>query len=562
MRARVDLEKRGMRPAPADPVPVPPPPVSVLPGPVARGPAPVGPVGPAPQQPPPGPASGRAVRYRAPIPRKPGLFDRYWPAPTGPAHHVALAATFAVALTAALFVTVSRPGLGWLVVGAVAAAGVWLVARTSAGTFPLGRSLWAAAGLVLLAVGTVRAAGWLVALCVPTAALCGSIALAGGRSARGLSAGALAVPVAALRGLRWFVRGGLALGGSGAAARWWRLVAAMGIGAALLIVFGALFASADPAFAELLDDATPSVNGSEIAAGVGRFVVFGWGALGAAYLATRPPTIDLLTPGERRPVRRLEWLLPVLLLDGLFAAFVAVQLGALFGGDAYVRRTAGLTYAEYARRGFWQLVAVTLLTLAVIAVAARKAPRSYLADRVALRTGLGALTGLTLVVVASALARMAAYEDAYGLTRLRLLVAACEIWLGLVFVMVLAVGVRLRNGASRNGGWLARAVVGTGVAMLIGIAMGNPDRLIAERNIDRFQRGGGIDVGYLAGLSADAVPAFDRLPEPQRGCALRRIAAELRREPDAWYEYNWGRSIARRVEPPAPDPLACRSASR
>ena len=53
----------------------------------------------------------------------------------------------------------------------------------------------------------------------------------------------------------------------------------------------------------------------------------------------------------------------------LFALFVAVQLAVLFGGDGYVRATAALTYAEYARSGFAQLVAVAALTLAVAALA-------------------------------------------------------------------------------------------------------------------------------------------------------------------------------------------------
>ena len=59
------------------------------------------------------------------------------------------------------------------------------------------------------------------------------------------------------------------------------------------------------------------------------------------------------------------------MLDVLFAAFVVLQLAALFGGDEHVLRTAGLTYAEYAREGFAQLMAVAALTLAMIALARR-----------------------------------------------------------------------------------------------------------------------------------------------------------------------------------------------
>jgi hypothetical protein len=210
-----------------------------------------------------------------------------------------------------------------------------------------------------------------------------------------------------------------------------------------------------------------------------------------------------------------------------------------------VQETAGLTYAEYARGGFWQLTVVTILTLGVLAVAARKAPRCDGGDRAAMRIGLGLLAGLALVVVISALARMNAYEQAYGLTRLRLLVAACEIWFGLIFLMVLANGVRLRPLGRRKGGWLQKAAFGTGVGMLLVLAALNPDGMIANRNIDRYEATKRIDVYYLGELSADAVPALDRLPEPLRSCALRDIKRRMNLGHDAWYEFNWGRRAAR-----------------
>lgn len=63
-------------------------------------------------------------------------------------------------------------------------------------------------------------------------------------------------------------------------------------------------------------------------------------------------------------------------LVALFAAFVLVQITVLFGGDAHVREAGEPTYAEHARGGFWQLLAVTALALAVLAAAARWAPAS------------------------------------------------------------------------------------------------------------------------------------------------------------------------------------------
>jgi hypothetical protein len=269
----------------------------------------------------------------------------------------------------------------------------------------------------------------------------------------------------------------------------------------------------------------------------------GLGTLGAGYLVAAPPRLDGAdAAGKLWRVRRVEWLLPLAVLDALFLAFVLVQITVWFGGAKHVLETAGLTYAEYARGGFWQLLVVTLLTLAVIGGVARWAPREQPADRLLVRALLGALATLTLVIVASALYRMHVYEQAYGFTRLRVLVSVCEAWLGLVFLMVLAAGVRLRAG------WLPRAVVGSAMVALIGLAALNPDRFIADRNVDRFQASGRIDTEYLSGLSADAVPALDRLKPEWRDCALEAIADRLN-APDAddWRGFNLARARAREI---------------
>lgn len=270
----------------------------------------------------------------------------------------------------------------------------------------------------------------------------------------------------------------------------------------------------------------------------------------------------------------MEWALPLITLNVLFAAFIAVQLTALLGGYDKVLSQTGLTYAEYARQGFWQLLWATLLTLAVIAGALRWAPRGGSRDRALVRSVLGVLGLLTLVVVASALRRMDLYVDAYGLTRLRVSVAAMELWLGLVVVLIMAAGAR-GGAADRPGGarWLPRAVAASGAAAVLAFGLLSPDALVAEQNIARYERlsagqgntqdsqdGQGdtqygrewtaddesIDLAYLQDLSADAAPALDKLPEPLRSCALRGINDALAEDGDKpWYATSLGEYRAR-----------------
>ncbi|MET7864573.1 DUF4153 domain-containing protein [Micromonospora taraxaci] len=397
---------------------------------------------------------------------------------------------------------------------------------------------WAVATIALVAVGTVRAAGWLFALCLLTAVVTGTLALTGGRSPLGMLIAATLPPAATVRALPWAARGLQGRRSRTSDAPIGRILTSLALSAGLLMLFGLLFSSADAVFADLVTGLLPDVSSEGVIDWLVRLLLIGGGLLGGAFLVSRPPDLEGLRPKQPRTAHRLEWTLPLGMLVALFSVFVLVQLTVLFGGAGHVLRTAGLTYAEYARGGFWQLLAVTALTLLVIAVAARRAPKATRADRLLVRVLLGALTALSLVIVASALYRMQVYADAYGATRLRLVVATIELWLGLLFVLVGGAVVRLRAD------WLPRLVIGTAVLALLGLALVNPDRLIAERNVDRYLQTGRLDVGYLSGLSADAVPALVRLPEPVRVCALGQIAAELPR--DGVWETNLGRERARR----------------
>ena len=96
-------------------------------------------------------------------------------------------------------------------------------------------------------------------------------------------------------------------------------------------------------------------------------------------------------------------MIPLALLNTLFLIFVGVQFAVLFGGHDRVLETTGLTYAEYARSGFWQLLVVTGLTFVVIATAWRFAEVRTRRDSIVLRFLLGALLCLTLVVLFSAI---------------------------------------------------------------------------------------------------------------------------------------------------------------
>ena len=433
---------------------------------------------------------------------------------------------------AAVLVPGHRPGLGVGVAALAIALGVPLRGRLRS---PSGLAL-AATAVGLVAVSTLRDAGWIVGPCLLAALATWSLLHSGGRGWRPTALGVLAVPLRGLAGLASLAHGAVRLGAGQRLE--WAVPAVRGVAvtALLLAVFGGLFATADAAFRELFARLALPTPGPML---VARPLVFLAAAalVGAAALVATAPRRDGAIPAYTGPVLRpVEWVLPLLVLDLLFAAFVSVQLTVLFGGRDHVLSTAGLTYAEYARQGFGQLVVAAVLTLGVVATAARVVPRSPATDR--LRTLLlGALCLMTLVVLASASRRLGLYEQEFGFTRLRVSVDAAIAWLGVVLLLVVAAGTRL--GAR----WLPRAVVLSAAAGLLVFALADPDARIAQRNVERFAATGDLDAGYLAGLSADAAPALQALPEPQRSCILRALVPDA----DPWPAYNLSRERARDV---------------
>ncbi|HYM53672.1 MAG TPA: DUF4173 domain-containing protein, partial [Candidatus Dormibacteraeota bacterium] len=200
----------------------------------------------------------------------------------------------------------------------------------------------------------------------------------------------------------------------------------------LLILFAALFAAADAAFAEIAGDLfgwrldLGSLPGRVVLALVAAWVAAG---LLAFVVHGREPASagQVDAAWQRRPRLGTGEALTVLVaIDLLFAGFVILQATYLFGGGD-TRAATGLTYAEYARRGFFELLAVAFvvggLVLALEGFVIRR-PRPYLAATIG-------LVVLTLVVLASAFLRLRLYQDAYGWTELRFYVLAAIAWLAI-----------------------------------------------------------------------------------------------------------------------------------
>ena len=427
-------------------------------------------------------------------------------------------------------------GLNFVLTGVVTAAA--LVAHP--------RRVWwpaAAMSLLLVAFFALRAAKWLLALDLLVAAGLAAVAVVDARTWRALATLPLSLANAVLRGPLAVAAPLGARIGSWIPHEARPFVRGLAVATGLVSVFGGLFFSADAAFAHLTAQALmPDWNVTLFPARA--IVLVGAFALAAAFVVLPAPTAasELPSPwrSKHRRLQRLEWGVALGALDLLFLAFVVIQITVLFGGRTHVLTTAGMTYAQYARQGFFQLLAVAVLVLGVIAWTVSRVDASHPRERLRLRVLLGVLCLLTLVVLASAFRRLELYEEAYGFTRLRISVHAAIVWIGAAFVLVLGAG------AAWRAEWLPRTlVIVTGVG-LVAFNVVNPDATIARENIARFERDRRIDTTYLASLSPDALPALMELPQETRACPVAVIAARLPRD-NSPFAFNLSRDTAERV---------------
>ena len=329
--------------------------------------------------------------------------------------------------------------------------------------------------------------------------------------------------------------------------RWRGVVRGLAIAAPVVAVFAALLASADAVFGELLIPSLPSLD---LGGAVGHVGLTMAGVAGVAtlWLASRKP----VTPGFPDQTSLLPRLhaadagAVLVGIDVLFLLFVGVQFAVLFGGHERVEVTPGLTYAEYARSGFFQLIAVAGLAVAVILAAWDMGDRREQRHQRWFRGLVTLMVALTGVILASALMRLALYEQTFGFTVNRL---AGYLTIGFIGFVLLALVVAIWAGARER--VVASLLVGV-LLTLIAANVINPERFVAERNASRYERTGAIDVAYLGfALGADAVPVMadllPRLDEPDASTLRAALCEQLRRlehEP-GWRSANLGRSGAR-----------------
>jgi len=325
-------------------------------------------------------------------------------------------------------------------------------------------------------------------------------------------------------------------------------------------IFASLLASADPIFADYVDAFIEIFKLENLPEYIFRGVyilILGY-LLTGIYIHAFTNQKEETLIGEDKPwvptfLGFTEAAIVLGSVDALFASFVGIQFRYFFGGQTNVKIN-GYTYAEYARRGFSELVAVAvfslLLFLGLSTISRRenkKQKRTF--------SGLGiGLVVLVAVILVSAFQRLRLYEDVYGFTRLRSYSHIFMIWLGIL----LAVVVLLEFLKKQRAFALASLFAGIGFVLTLNII--NVDGLIIQQNVasaldghtlsvqddnGRIDDDEKLDAHYLQSLSTDSIPALInaqqnlQLKEADRNELAAILACKMMVMTDEYSQTTW-----------------------
>lgn len=277
----------------------------------------------------------------------------------------------------------------------------------------------------------------------------------------------------------------------------------------ILIFFLALFASADLIFRKYLLNIFQLNLGENfmartitvvviafVLAGLFRYITHGLQAKNQS-----SSTENAVTPKPAVKTGIIETSIFLGLINALFLAFIAIQIAYLFGGTENIS-IEGFTYAEYARKGFFELITVAVVSFLIVFISEKSVQRKNENKHTLPFTILStSLIVQVMVIMISAFKRLMLYESAYGFTELRLYSHIFIIYLAVIFLLLLyKIIIDKRENTFAHHSFIVTIV---GIAAL---NLFNPDAFIARKNIEVFSTTDKLDLTYLSELSEDSIP--------------------------------------------------------
>jgi hypothetical protein len=232
-------------------------------------------------------------------------------------------------------------------------------------------------------------------------------------------------------------------------------------------------------------------------------------------------------------------------LNILYLIFTMIQFSYLYGGGN-VALPAGFTYAEYARKGFFELAAVTFINFIIVLSCLKYVKKDNERTLRLVNLLLTVLVAFTLNMLFSANFKLTLYESAFGYTFLRVSV---HLFMLLLFILCLVVtaGIWYRRIP------IVKSIIVITIIMYTIINYLNIDGFIARKNIERYNETGKLDTRYLTSLSYEAVPYLLQLRDNSESDIKEIIDENLKyrkevlNEENSWTEFNFSKNRVRKL---------------
>ncbi|MBP5733720.1 MAG: DUF4173 domain-containing protein [Lachnospiraceae bacterium] len=259
----------------------------------------------------------------------------------------------------------------------------------------------------------------------------------------------------------------------------------------IFLLVGALLSSADVFFRQITDKIVAFVNLSNVLGVMVRIVLWYFGTyMIVAKLCKKSIREDVTDHRHGEPILAIT---VTSMLSLMYLVFSGIQIFGLFLGQ--LRLPDGYTYAAYAREGFFQLLAVSILNLIIVLIC-----MAFFKESKILKAVLTVMSLCTFIMIASSAMRMILYVSTYDLTFLRIIVLWALAVLFLLFIGVVASIFRMDFPLFRYG-------VAVVTVFYIALAFSHPDYICAKYNLE-YSAKQPVDIAYLNTLSADAAPVL------------------------------------------------------
>jgi hypothetical protein len=222
----------------------------------------------------------------------------------------------------------------------------------------------------------------------------------------------------------------------------------------------------------------------------------------------------------------------LVLINSIYLLFTIVQFKYFFSGNLH----GDLTYAEYARKGFFELMFVTMINLSITVLVLNFVDTAARLMKRMIQILLTTLVLSSAVMLSSAFMRLSMYEEAYGFTFIRLMAFSFMFFLGVIYMYTLF-KIWIEKLSLFHFYFISSLLYYTGMNLI------DVEKIVVTKNIDRYEQTGKIDPVYLNSLSYTGVLGLIELYEknseiPEVKELLKERKTNLANESDSWQSYN------------------------